>query len=84
MYFYRQTCSSCPAVRSLLSQVDTPGCDIDVDTPDGMDAALKFNIYSTPTAIFFNSQSEEIIRATSTEEIRQKLPEGLIGIPQIA
>ncbi len=84
MYFFRQTCPNCPAVRSLLTHVDLPGCDVDVDTTEGTEAALLYNIYSTPTAIFFDANSQELFRATSTEDLRQKLPEGLLAIPRTA
>ncbi len=84
MYFFRPGCPNCPAVVSFLGQIEMPGCDIDVDTENGSASALRFNIYSTPTAIFFDSHSEEVFRATSIDEIRRKLPEALLNIPQTA
>lgn len=83
-YFYRQSCPNCPAVKSLLDHVTIPGAEIDVDTEEGTRGAIAHNIYATPTVIFFDGRGEEICRATSVAEIRQKLPEALLRIPQPA
>jgi hypothetical protein len=83
-YFFRQTCPNCPAVLSLLSNVDLPGSDIDVDSTEGTELALKFSIYATPTAIFFDSENQELFRVTSAEELRSKMPDGLLSVPQTA
>ena len=83
-YFFRQTCPNCPSVRSLLTQVVLPGNDIDVDTAEGTGAALAYSIYATPTVIFFDGGNRELFRVTSAEELRSKLPDGLLPVPQTA
>ncbi len=78
MYFYRETCPNCPPVRRVLSNIELPGTETDVDTEAGTRAALDNGIYTTPTVVFFNSQHTEIYRASTIGELSE------LKIPQMA
>ncbi|MBT3272320.1 MAG: thiol reductase thioredoxin [Spirochaetales bacterium] len=83
MYFYRMSCPNCPAVKELLDELEMPGSAVNVDTETGMASALAFNIYATPTVIFFNEDENEVFRTTSTADIRVRFPV-LANVPQTA
>jgi len=78
MYFYRETCPNCPPVRSLLQHIGLPGTEINVDTDEGVNAALDYGIYAAPTVVFVDSDMSEVYRASSVGELNK------LKIPQIA
>ena len=80
MYFFRVSCPNCPPVRELISKIDMPGCDVNVDTEEGIAAASQFNIYATPTVVFFDGQSNEVFRASDTSQLK----DFLVGARQAA
>jgi ribonucleoside-triphosphate reductase len=70
-YFYKETCPNCPPVRTLLSGVDLPGEELNVDTDSGTRLALEYGIYATPTVIFFDASGEEVYRTSSTADLKE-------------
>lgn len=64
--FSRQTCPNCPAVKDFLASSGLPGTLIDVDTEDGLDAARRYEVLSTPTAILLGNDGEERCRLPDT------------------
>ncbi len=75
IYFYKETCPNCPAVRSLLSRIDLPGVELDVDTDEGMEAAVEHGIYAAPTVIFVDNEKNEIYRASTVEQLSAQIPQ---------
>lgn len=75
IYFYRETCPNCPAVRSLLSRIDLPGVELDIDTDEGMEAAVEHGIYAAPTVIFVDNEKNEIYRASTVEQLNAQIPQ---------
>ena len=69
MLFFRQTCPNCPAVKDFLASSGLPGTLIDVDTEDGLDAARRYEVLSTPTAILLGDDGEERCRAYSQSQV---------------
>ncbi len=78
LYFFRETCPNCPPVRALLSGLGIPGKEMNVDSEEGMRAALVHGIYAAPTVIFFNSRGNEVYRTSSSLEL------SALKIPQMA
>ncbi|HUW68788.1 MAG TPA: anaerobic ribonucleoside-triphosphate reductase [bacterium] len=66
--FTRQTCPNCPAVKEFLAASGLPGILIDVDTETGLDAARRYEVLSTPTAIMLGEDGEERCRAYSKSQ----------------
>ena len=76
IYFFRETCPNCPPARELLSQLELPGEEMNVDTDEGTRLALEYGIYATPTVIFFDSSGEEVFRTSSTDDLKEvKIPQ---------
>ncbi len=73
LYFFRQTCPNCPPVKNFLDGLDQEGTAIDVDTPEGLEAASKWGVYAAPTAIFLNPQGEELFRSSRVDELQARL-----------
>jgi len=70
LYFFRENCPNCPPVAAALEETSFEGEAVDVDTPQGMDEAVRRGILSSPTVVFLNSRDEEILRTGSAREIR--------------
>lgn len=64
LYFFRETCPNCPSVKKIIDGLPIEGKYINVDTPAGIQAALKQQIFTVPTVIFLNDQHEEMFRTT--------------------
>lgn len=62
LFFFRQTCPACPAMKSKLDSLDLEGVRLDVDTPEGLEAAVRYQIMATPTVIFLDDQKSELLR----------------------
>jgi len=73
LYFFRQTCPNCPPVKSFLDGLDQEGTAIDVDTPEGLEAASRWGVYAAPTAVFLNPQGEELFRSSRVDELQARL-----------
>jgi len=68
--FVRKTCPNCPPVKACCANLPFSGEQIDVDTEAGMIRAGSYGVFSTPTVIFFDADSNEVARAHSVKEIR--------------
>ncbi len=73
LYFFRQECPNCKPVRTLLKDLDERGRAVDVDTDEGMQLAVEFQILSTPTVVFLNEEGRENRRATAVQDIREAM-----------
>ena len=74
MLFTRQTCPGCGPVKEYLQTSGLPATIVDVDTPDGLEAARQYNVMATPTAILLGRQGEEQARAYNRSQLA-----GLLG-----
>lgn len=70
-YFYRTTCPNCPPMKEVLKNVKLKSQSFNVDTDSGMDEASKLNIFSAPTAVFFNKDGKEIFRTGNAKEVEE-------------
>ena len=73
LYFFRQECPNCKPVRTLLTDLEKRGRAVDVDTDQGMQLAMEFQILSTPTVVFLNEDGRENRRATAVQDIREAM-----------
>ncbi len=73
LYFFRQECPNCKPVRTLLKDLEERGRAVDVDTDQGMQLAMEFQILSTPTVVFLNEDGRENRRATAVQDIREAM-----------
>jgi ribonucleoside-triphosphate reductase len=71
MFFHRKTCPNCPPVREFLAGLDIAGHAVDVDTPEGTEEALRHNVLSAPSVIFFDVQGKELVRAHNVETLHE-------------
>jgi hypothetical protein len=69
-YFYRETCPRCPSVKSYMEGLSLSGKAIDVDTGEGMSAAVDYQILSTPTVVLFDEAGHRVADAGSVEQLR--------------
>lgn len=79
-FFSRKSCPNCPPVRDYLKNLSIPGNSIDVETPEGMDAAIEHQVLASPTVIFFDVQGHEVFRAHNTETIEKAFSGAEVGI----
>ena len=70
-YFYRETCPKCPSVKSYIDRLPISGEAIDVDTGEGMSAAVDHQILSTPTVVLFDEAGHRVAHAGSVDQLRQ-------------
>lgn len=68
-YFYRTTCPNCPPMKEALKGVKIKSRTFNVDSDSGMEEASKLNIFSAPTAVFFNKDGKEIFRTGNAKEV---------------
>lgn len=68
--FTRKSCPNCPPVKELLLKKLGKGDEIDCDTEEGLEMARSNLVSSTPTAIFYSDDGEEIGRAHTADEVR--------------
>lgn len=71
--FVRKTCPNCPPVKAVLNQSGLPVEYIDVDTREGMELAMKFNIMKAPTVLFLDTENEEQARTGNAAELKSLL-----------
>ncbi|MFA5928499.1 MAG: ribonucleoside triphosphate reductase [Candidatus Margulisiibacteriota bacterium] len=71
--FYTDTCSNCPPVKDYVAKLDLQGEFINATTEEGLDEAKKYGIYSTPSVILFDQESNIVTTAHTTAEIEQCL-----------
>lgn len=63
--FLKKHCPNCPAMKAKLPEISVAGTVYDTDTDAGMEAALQWDIYATPTLILQNGQGQELARISS-------------------
>ena len=68
--YVRKTCPNCPPVKECCTNLPVSGEQIDVDQAEGFARASANEVYSTPTAIFYDANGTELARAYSVKEIR--------------
>ncbi len=64
LFFFRQTCPACPAMKARLETLDLKGVKLDVDSLEGLEAAVKYQIMVTPTVVLLDDQGRELMRLT--------------------
>ncbi len=67
--YVRKTCPNCPPVKDHCASLNVSGELVDVDQPEGLERAASRGVYSTPTAIFYDAEGNELARAYSTREL---------------
>jgi len=73
--FTSQFCRNCPPVKDYVSRLPIKGEEIDVTTDLGINASTKFNIMSTPTVLFFDTNENVVFQAHAVNDIRNYLSE---------
>jgi ribonucleoside-triphosphate reductase len=63
LYFYRNTCPNCLPVKNWLENFYIQGEAVNVDEAAGFEAAASYQIYSSPTVVFLDSDGKEMFRA---------------------
>ena len=71
-YFFRQTCPNCPPVKAYIASMEMTGDEIDVDTEAGLEEARMFDVFASPTVIFFDAAENEVFRAHNVEGITDR------------
>ena len=69
-YFYRESCPKCPSVKSYVDGLPITGQAINVDTGEGMSAAVDYQILSTPTVVLFDDAGHRVAHAGSVDQLR--------------
>ena len=70
-YFYRKSCPQCPPVRDFVNRLPFEGQGVDVDTEDGLSAAMENGVQSTPTVVFYNTDGQVCLRGHSLRQLEQ-------------
>lgn len=70
IFFYRDTCPNCPAMKTALSEISMEGTSVNVDTDEGFDLAKRYEILSTPHVVFLSDAEEEVWRSGNPVEVR--------------
>ncbi len=69
-FFFSERCPHCSLAKAYLEKLDLPGETIDAGTPKGLEDARKYDVRSTPTVLFFDSQDNLVGTASSLNEIK--------------
>ncbi|MCK4591355.1 MAG: ribonucleoside triphosphate reductase, partial [Candidatus Latescibacteria bacterium] len=69
-FFFSERCPHCSLVKAYVEKLDLPGETIDAGTPEGLEEARKYDVRSTPTVLFFDSQDNLVETASSLSEIK--------------
>lgn len=69
LLFVRAACPACPAAKEAASRLGMPVEQIDADTEAGLEAAERYQVYSTPTAILLDAAGREKGRARDARAI---------------
>ena len=76
-YFYRKNCPNCPPVRDFVNRLPLAGQGVDVDTEDGLSAAVENGVQSTPTVVFYNNEGRVCLRGHSLGQLQQMFANAL-------
>lgn len=69
LLFVRAACPACPAAKEAAGRLPYPVDQVDADTEAGLATAERYQVYSTPTAIFLDSTGRELGRARDAKGI---------------
>lgn len=69
--FLKKHCPNCPAMKAKLPEISVAGTVYDTDSDAGMEAALQWDIYATPTLILQNAAGQELARISSALDWKQ-------------
>ncbi|MDD5455425.1 MAG: anaerobic ribonucleoside-triphosphate reductase [Candidatus Margulisbacteria bacterium] len=67
--FYSDNCPGCPPVKNYLKQVQINGEEINANTKEGFEEAIKNNVTGTPTVLFLNDSGEVVNVAHTPSQI---------------
>ena len=70
IFFYRNTCPNCPAMKLALSAAPIDGSHVDVDSDEGFELARRYEILSTPHVVFLSDADEEVWRSGDPIQVR--------------
>jgi glutaredoxin len=73
LYFYRSNCPNCPPVSEFLKQTDIAGRALDVDTAEGMEYAMKYQVLSTPTVVLSDSKGTVVAKVGNVRQLKDQL-----------
>jgi len=73
LLFTRASCPACGPAKTEAERLGIPVSHVNADTSDGMAAALRYNVLSTPTAILLSPGGEELARARDAQAIGKLL-----------
>lgn len=79
-FFHRKTCANCPPVKEYVNNLSIPGNSLNVDSSEGMDAAVEHQVLASPTVIFFDVQGHEVFRAHNIETMEKVFPAAEVGV----
>ncbi len=68
--YVRQSCPNCPPVKETCANLPLSGELVDVDSPEGLERAQAWGVFSAPTVIFLDDSGSEVARAHSVKQIR--------------
>jgi len=71
MLFFRALCPACPPAKAAAWRLGIPVELVNADTAEGMALAEQYNVLSTPTAILFSRDGEELRRARDAQTIEK-------------
>jgi len=71
--FIRSSCPACPQAKAAAERLGIPVNLVNADTEEGITEAVRHNVFSTPTAILFSDDGEELNRARDAENIGKLL-----------
>lgn len=71
--FIRKTCPNCPPVKAALEESHLPVEYIDVDTNEGMNLAIQYQVMKAPTVLFLDSENQEQSRTSNAFELKSLL-----------
>lgn len=71
LLFIQNKCPACPPAKAAVEELGIAAEYIDAGTPEGMERAREYGVYSTPTAILLDGQGKEQGRATDASSIRK-------------
>lgn len=69
--YTRDTCPNCPPVRKFCEGLKTGVVEYNVDSEKGFEEARKNGVLSAPTAICYDANGIELMRARSLDELEK-------------
>lgn len=71
LLFTQKTCPNCPAMKAKVPSLGFDGRDLDVRAEAGYQAAVDWNITSTPTLILLDADGREVHRIMAANDWNQ-------------